>query len=77
MITQSRYITSDPDILGGTPVFAGTRVPFSYLMGYLEEGSTTSQFVVDYPSVTLELAEKALQEAASVVDDFAHAHTIG
>ena len=75
MITQSRYITSDPEILGGTPAFAGTRVPFSYLMEYLERGSTTQQFVTDYPSVTLELAGKALEEASAVVEDFVHAHT--
>ncbi len=75
MITQSHSIVSDPDILGGTPIFAGTWVPFSYLMEYLEHGSTTQQFVADYPSVTLELAGKALEEASAVVEEFVHAHT--
>lgn len=75
MITRSRYITSDPEILGGTPAFAGTRVPFAYLMEYLERGSTIEQFVADYPSVTLLQVAKALEEASAVVDDFVHAHT--
>ncbi|MFI5264313.1 MAG: DUF433 domain-containing protein [Candidatus Kapaibacterium sp.] len=73
MITQSHYIISDPDILGGTPVFTGSRVPFSYLMEYLERGSNIEQFVADYPSITSQLATKALEEASSVVDEFVHA----
>jgi uncharacterized protein (DUF433 family) len=75
MLTESHYITSDPEILGGTPVFVGTRVPFSYLMEYLERGSTIEQFVAHYPSVTLAQAAKALEEASEVVEDFVHAHT--
>jgi uncharacterized protein (DUF433 family) len=70
---QSRYIVSDLGILGGTPVFAGSRVPFGYLMQYLERGSNIEQFVVDYPSVTKDLAMKALEEAASMVEESVHA----
>jgi uncharacterized protein (DUF433 family) len=73
MIVESHYIISDPDILSGTPVFAGSRVPFSYLMEYLERGSNIEQFVTDYPSITLILATKALEEASSVVEEFVHA----
>jgi uncharacterized protein (DUF433 family) len=72
MITSERYIISDPNILSGTPVFAGTRVPFTYLMEYLERGSNIDQFVADYPSVTTSLAAKALEEATNVVDEYVH-----
>ena len=67
-VSNQATIISDPDILGGTPAFAGSRVPFSYLMEYLEKGSTVVQFVEDYPSVSLELATKALEEASQLVD---------
>ncbi|MEP7010134.1 MAG: DUF433 domain-containing protein [Acidobacteriota bacterium] len=42
---------SDPDILGGTPVFVGTRVPVSTLMEYLEAGDPLDEFLEDFPSV--------------------------
>jgi uncharacterized protein (DUF433 family) len=77
MTAQTRYIVSDLGILGGTPVFAGSRVPFGYLMQYLERGSTIEQFIVDYPSVTKELAMKALEEAASMIEESIHAHSAG
>jgi uncharacterized protein (DUF433 family) len=73
MIAQSRYIVSDSGTLGGTPVFAGSRVPFGYLMQYLERGSTIEQFTLDYPSVTKDLAMKALEEASLLVDEAVHA----
>ncbi len=73
MITQSYYIISDPEILSGTPVFTGSRVPFSYLMEYLERGSNIEQFVEDYPSITLTQAAKALEEASTLVDEYVHA----
>lgn len=60
-------ITSAPERLGGTPVFAGTRVPVHTLIEYLEAGHPLDQFLDDYPSVTrehaiavMELAERAL-----------------
>lgn len=60
-------ITSTPERLGGTPVFAGTRVPMQTLIEYLEAGHPLDQFLDDYPSVTrdhavavLELAKRAL-----------------
>ena len=60
-------ITSTPERLGGTPVFAGTRVPVQTLIEYLEAGHPLDQFLDDYPSVTrehavavLELAKRAL-----------------
>ena len=60
-------ITSDPERLGGTPVFAKTRVPVHTLIEYFEAGHPLDQFLEDYPSVSrdhaiavLELAKRAL-----------------
>jgi uncharacterized protein (DUF433 family) len=53
----------DPQILGGEPVFRGTRVPFKVLIDYLEAGETLDQFLEQYPSVTRELAVAAIEDA--------------
>jgi uncharacterized protein (DUF433 family) len=60
-------IATDPERLGGTAVFTGTRVPVKTLIEYLEAGHPLDQFLDDYPSVTrehaiavLELAKRAL-----------------
>lgn len=58
-------ITKDVDILGGEPVFRGTRVPFKILIEYLEGGDTLDQFLEQYPSVSRELAIAAIEEARS------------
>lgn len=61
-------ITKDPNVLGGEPVFRGTRVPFKILLDYLEGGDTVDHFLEQYPTVTRELAIAALEEArASLV----------
>ncbi len=56
-------ITRDQKILGGEPVFRGTRVPFKALTDYLEGGETLDEFLEQYPSVTRELAIAAIEEA--------------
>lgn len=56
-------VIKDPDILGGEPVFRGTRVPFKVLIDYLEGGDTLDQFLEQYPSVSRELAIAAIEEA--------------
>jgi uncharacterized protein (DUF433 family) len=56
-------IVKDPNILGGEPVFRGTRVPFKILIEYLEGGDTLDQFLEQYPSVSRELAIAAIEEA--------------
>jgi len=56
-------IIKDSNILGGEPVFRGTRVPFKILMEYLEGGDTLDQFLEQYPSVNRELAIAAIEEA--------------
>ncbi len=62
MNTASPAIHSDPDILSGTPVFVGTRVPFQALLGYLEAGDPLDEFLIDFPSVTREQAIAALEQ---------------
>ena len=58
-------IVKDPNILGGEPVFRGTRVPFKALTDYLEGGATLDEFLEQYPSVARELAIAAIEEARS------------
>lgn len=65
-------IHSDPDVLGGTPVFAGTRVPAQTLFDYLEGGETLDEFLRQFPSVTREQAVAALEIARSSVVGSAH-----
>ncbi len=60
-------IVKDPDVLGGTPVFRGTRVPFQALLDYLEGGQTLGEFIDDFPTVTSEAAISALELAKSVL----------
>jgi uncharacterized protein (DUF433 family) len=55
-------IIRDQNILGGEPVFRGTRVPFKALIDYLEGGETLDQFLEQYPSVSRELAIAAIEE---------------
>ena len=63
MITTSPLVSSDPEILGGTPVFAGTRVPFRNLLDYLAASETLEEFLEDFPSVSRENAVAALRQA--------------
>ena len=60
-------ITSDPDILGGTPVFKGTRVPVKTLFEYIENNYTLGEFVECFPSVTREAAHAVLERSESVL----------
>ena len=62
---MQNVIIRDQNILGGEPVFRGTRVPFKVLIEYLEGGDTLDQFVDQYPSVSRELAIAAIEEARS------------
>jgi len=60
---QEPIIISDPEILGGTPVFSGTRVPFQNLMDYLEAGDSIDLFLYDFPSVSRDQVIAALEVA--------------
>ena len=54
----------DPEIMGGTPCFTGTRVPARTLFDYLEGGDTLEEFLVDFPTVSREQAIALLEEAS-------------
>jgi len=58
---MQNIIISDPEILGGTPVFRGSRVPVKNLFDYLETGETIEAFLHSFPSVTREQAIGALE----------------
>ena len=62
MLEQS-VIVRDPDIMGGTPCFRGTRVPFKNLLDYLEGGETLDVFLDHFLGVTREMAVSALEDA--------------
>lgn len=58
-----QIVHSDPEIVSGTPVFVGTRVPAQALLDYLEGGETIDEFLDDFPSVSREQAIAFLEEA--------------
>jgi uncharacterized protein (DUF433 family) len=73
MSNRSRLVRSDPNILSGTPVFVGTRVPLHNLFDYLEAGDTIDDFLKSFPSVSrdqaiaaLEIAREALEASTDV-----------
>ncbi|MFI5378984.1 MAG: DUF433 domain-containing protein [Tepidisphaerales bacterium] len=63
----SELITVDPDILGGTPVFKGTRVPVKTLFDYLEDNYTLDEFIECFPSVTYQMARRILESSESAL----------
>lgn len=69
MAQQNDIIVKNPKILGGTPVFRGTRVPFQSLLDYLEGGQPLDEFLDDFPTVTREAAICALELAKSTLVD--------
>ena len=68
---MSQLIHSDPEILGGTPVFVGTRVPVKTLLDYLEAGDSLDEFLDHFPSVSREQAVAVLELAKEML--IAHA----
>ena len=62
MKSQS-VVHSDPDILGGTPVFIGTRVPVQALIDYIEGGHSLEEFLDEFPTVSRAIAVAALEQA--------------
>ena len=61
---RSQIVHSNPEILGGTPVFVGTRVPVQTLLVYLEKDETLEEFLDNFPTVSREQAVAFLEEAA-------------
>lgn len=66
-MSGDRVIHADPEILGGTPVFVGTRVPFQALLDYIEGGHPLADFLEDFPSVSREQAIAALEQAKELL----------
>ena len=63
MVVKQPVISCDPDIMGGTPVFAGTRVPVQTLLDYLEAGESIDDFLEGFPAVTRADVVAFLEEA--------------
>jgi uncharacterized protein (DUF433 family) len=72
MASTLRVVHSDPDILGGTPVFVGTRVPVKTLLDYLEAGDPLDEFLDHFPSVSREQAISVLELAKEMLTAYAH-----
>jgi uncharacterized protein (DUF433 family) len=72
MVQPSVVIHSDPEILGGTPVFLGTRVPVRNLIDFLEAGDSLEDFLKSFPSVSREQAVAALELASEYLTACAH-----
>ncbi len=64
----SAVVHSDPGILGGTPVFVGTRVPATTLIEYLEAGESLDEFLADFPTVDRAHAVSALGALRALLD---------
>jgi uncharacterized protein (DUF433 family) len=62
-MNANQFITVNPDILGGTPVFKGTRVPVRTLFEYLEDNYSLAEFAECSPSVTREMAGRTLERS--------------
>ena len=60
MLNDSHLIMCDKDILGGIPVFAGTRVPAKALLDYFQKGHSLDEFLEDFPTVTRKQAQELL-----------------
>jgi uncharacterized protein (DUF433 family) len=69
---EKKAVHSDPQIMGGTPVFLGTRVPVSIMFNYLRACESLDFFLDQYPSVSKEAASIALHTAEKLV--LTHAH---
>lgn len=65
MINPQKVVHRDPEILGGTPVVVGTRVPVKNLFDYLEIGDSLDVYLDEYPSVTREQAIAALEQRSA------------
>ena len=72
MPSTATVIHSDPEILGGTPVFLRTRVPFRNLIDYLERNHSLDEFLDSFPTVSREQAVAALEAAHEAVSARAH-----
>ena len=70
MPVTAAIIHCDPEILGGTPIFAGTRVPFRNLIDYLERNHGIDEFLDSFPTVSREQVVAALEAAHDALSAF-------
>ena len=68
---KSSVVHSDPDVMGGTPVFVGTRVPVQALIDYIEGGHSLEEFLNDFPTVSREQIAAVLDVAGEAVTGYA------
>jgi len=68
-VNENPVVHSDSQIMSGTPVFVGTRVPFQTLIDYLEAGQPLADFLEDFPTVSKEQAIAALEQAKEALLD--------
>ena len=66
-MSSTELITVNPEILGGTPVFKGTRVPVRTLFEYLERGYSLEEFIECFPSVTKDMARRVLERSEAAL----------
>jgi len=66
-MNRAELITVNPNILGGTPVFKGTRVPVRTMFEYLERGYSLEEFIECFPSVTKEMACRVLERSEAAL----------
>ena len=73
---EGKTINIDPEILGGTPVFAGTRVPVKNLFDYLETGDSIEDFLEDFEGVSrsqvvqiLEMSQKLISSSSNILNE--------
>jgi uncharacterized protein (DUF433 family) len=71
-LAARKVLHRDPEIMGGVPVFVGTRVPVKNLFDYLESGASVEEFLDHFPSVRREQAVGALHLATEYLSDHAH-----
>jgi len=64
---NNRVIIIDSEILGGTPVFKGTRVPVKFFFDYIEAGETVDEFLFNFPTVTKNQALQLLEIAKKLI----------
>lgn len=73
MLSTNPAVHSDPEILGGVPVFVGTRVPVQNLFDYLSGGDSLDDFLRSFPTVSREQAVAALEQAGEALKNLARA----
>ena len=71
----SSVIVKSPDILSGTPVFAGTRVPIKNMLDYVRAGESIAEFLDDFPSVSRDQIDSVLTLAETLLMEIVDAHT--